>query len=92
MATDPIASHLSAQALGDLRTAVQTSRDAVEGLRSEPHAQHELARARSILLAAMQAFAEGLRINNLPVPPRFRDELRLYADLERLGRSDGRYP
>ena len=92
MAADPIASHLSAQALGELRIAVQTSRDAVEGLRSEPHAQHELARARSILFAAMQAFAEGLRTTNLPVPPRFRDELRLYADLERRGRSDGRYP
>lgn len=92
MAADPTAPHLSAQALGELRTAVQTSRDAVEGLRSEPHAQHELARARSILLAAMLAFAEGLRTNNLPVPPRFRDELRLYADLERLGRSDGRQP
>lgn len=92
MAADPIAPHLSAHALRELRTAVQTSRDAVECLRSEPHAQHELARARSLLLAAMQAFADGLRTNNLPVPPRFRDELRLYADLERMGRSDGRYP
>lgn len=92
MAADPIASHLSAQALGELRTAVQTSRDVVEGLRSEPHAQHELTRARSTLVAAMQAFAEGLRTNNLPVPPHFRDELRLYVDLERMGWSDGRRP
>jgi hypothetical protein len=82
--------HHSVQALTHLVGVVRQARVVVDDCRSAPHTQQDLVQARGDLLAAMQEYAGALRDNNLPVPPRLRDELRLYLDLNRSRPVDGR--